>query len=475
MSSRMKIRWPRKLGARLACWYAVVLLVTTVALSLFLYYRLQHDLFKQHDEFVTLRCLDFAGEVEENLGDMTKIKDELDQEITIDTRPNIIYRLFEPDGKIVAESDSFPGDFEDEAALVRDAAIGSKPLYPRMSHAWKRYPYHVTAQAVRSKGKVVYVVAVGYSTRPVHKMLHHYRSNFFRILLPLVVVGILGGWWLARKSLAPIADMTEAARAISRESLQKRIPVQGSDDELDRLAVVLNEMLGRLQEAFERIERFSSDLAHELRTPLTALKGEAEQALLGKGSADELRELIAQHAETYEQLNGMVTDLLTLSRQGTPPAKRQFERTDLAACVRETVSDFTPPAEDAGVTLTCSCPAEPCLVEGRLSALWRVLSNLLGNALKHTPSGGSVSVALEPGEELIVTIRDTGTGIAAEDLPHVFDRFYRGDKSRARETGGFGLGLSICKRIVEDHGGSISIKSEAGRGTEVIVRLPSVG
>ncbi|MFH1730422.1 MAG: heavy metal sensor histidine kinase [Planctomycetota bacterium] len=475
MSSRMKIRWPRRLGVRLACWYAAILLVTTVALSGFLYYRLQHDLFKQHDTFVTLRCRDFAGEVKENLADTTKLKAELDQEISIGTRPNIIYRLFEADGKIVAESDSFPGDFEDEAALVRDAAIGSKPLYPRRSHAWKQYPYHVTAQAVRSKGRVVYVVAVGYSTRPVYKMLHNYRSSFLRILVPLAVVGILGGWWLSRKSLAPIADMTEAARAISRESLQKRIPVQGSDDELDRLAVVLNEMLGRLQESFERIERFSSDLAHELRTPLTALKGEAEQVLLGKGSADELRALIAQHAETYEQLNGMVTDLLTLSRQGTPAAKRQSERTDLAACIRETVDTFVPMAEEAGVALTCSCPAEPCLVEGGAAALWRVLSNLLSNALRHTPSGGNVSVTLEPGEELSVTVKDTGGGITAEDLPHVFDRFYRGDKSRARETGGFGLGLSICKQIVEDHGGSISIKSEAGRGTEVIVRLPSAG
>ena len=475
MSSPATIRWCRKLGVRLACWYAGVLLVTTVALSGFLYYRLQHDLFKQHDRFVVLRCRDFAGEVEENLGDEAKIKEELDREIGPNARQNFIYRLFDPDGRMVAESDSFPGDFEDEAGLVREASIGSKPICPRTSQARKGYPYHVTAQAVRSEGKVVYVVAVGFSTRPVYKTLHNYRANFFRILLPLVVVGILGGWWLSRKSLAPIADMTGAARAISRESLQKRIPIQGSDDELDRLAVVLNEMLGRLQEAFERIERFSSDLAHELRTPLTALKGEAEQALLGTTSADELRALIAQHAETYDQLNGMVSDLLTLSRKGTPPASKRYEPMDLAACIRKTVDTFAPLAEEAGVALTCSCPAEPCLVCGKASALWRVFSNLFSNALRYTPNGGSVSATLEPGEELTVTVKDTGGGIAAEDLPNIFDRFYRGDKSRARESGGFGLGLSICKQIVEDHGGSISIKSEAGQGTEVTVRLPSGG
>ena len=219
--------------------------------------------------------------------------------------------------------------------------------------------------------------------------------------------------------------------------------------------------------------RFSSDLAHELRTPLTSLKGEAERALTENCSTDELRSIIASQAEVYEHLNSMITDLLMLSRGGSAP-KSSLMTLDVAACAREAVDAFAALAEDAGVELAFSCPGGPCTAKGDRSALRRLFSNLLDNSIKHTASGGRISVTVQPGgPRHVVTVDDTGEGIPAEDLPHVFERFYRGDRSRSRDTGGFGLGLSICRQIADDHGGDISIESHVGQGTKVTVTLPA--
>jgi len=472
MSSPKNRKPARPLVVRLTLWYAVVLLATVTAFSLFLYYRLRHNLIKQHDKFVELNSKDFAGEVAENLGHPNRLKDELEAEVPHGRRNNIVYRLWTPDGRAVLESARFPDYPLDRELLSRAVEDPDGPLDPWTAEGKSGYPYRMTAQAVRAEGDVVYVIESGYSLRPIFKTLGNYRRNFVRFLVPLLIIAIAGGWWLARKSLAPIADMANAARAISYESLEKRIPVKGTGDELDQLAQVLNRMLERLEDAFQRIERFSSDLAHELRTPLTALKGESERALMGARSPDELRSVIAAQAETYDRLNGMIADLLLLARGGAGEARARFQPVDLAAAIREAVETFQPVADDLGVTLASAGLDDPCPAEGEPSALRRVFSNLLDNALKHTPAGSSVSVEVRVDRDGTVRVRDTGCGIAPDDLPHVFDRFYRADRSRSRETGGFGLGLSICKRIVEEHGGTISVRSEVGAGTEVTVRLP---
>ena len=472
MSSEKKTKRPRRLVVRLTAWHAAVLLATALAFSAFLYVRLRHDLYKQHDKFVQLNSKDFAGEVAENAGTPALIERELKREVGPDPRPNIAYRLYGPDARVLLQSEGFPGYPPDTARMRQATQSVAGPLDPWTARGPKGYPYRMTAQAVRINDKLAYVIESGYSLRPIIKTVRNYQKNFVRFLLPLVGIGIAGGWWLARKSLAPIADIARAAQTISHTSLSQRIPVQGTDDELDQLGQVLNHMLDRLEEAFRRIRQFSSDLAHELRTPLTALKGEAERALVGQASADELRTLIAAHAETYDRLNGMLTDLLSLGRRDPGPAPPRHRTVDLADCVRDVEEMFTPVAEQAGITLQSQWPEAECSVHGNDAALRRLVSNLLDNAIKNTPAGGTLFVSVNPGPPRTVIVRDTGRGIQPKDLPHVFERFYRGDPSRSRETGGFGLGLSICKQLVEAHQGTIAIQSEPGQGTTVTVRLP---
>jgi two-component system heavy metal sensor histidine kinase CusS len=234
----------------------------------------------------------------------------------------------------VFASARFP-DYTPDAALFRLAReTPGKPLPPWTAQGGSRYPYRMTLQAVRARGESPYLIESGYSMRPLLKTPQNYRRNFVRVLLPLALVGVAGGWWLAKKSLAPIARMADAARAISHESLDRRIPVQGTDDELDRLAAVLNGMLERLEEAFSRIDHFSADLAHELRTPLTALKGEAERALPGDLAADELRSVIAAQSETVDRLNALIADLLFLARTGGRPTPAASGLVDLRGVIR---------------------------------------------------------------------------------------------------------------------------------------------
>jgi len=325
----------------------------------------------------------------------------------------------------------------------------------------------MTAQPVSGPDGSVFIIESGYSLRHLNATLSHYRRNFFIFLLPLVCVGIIGGWWLARKSLAPIERMAAAARAVTSESLGTRIPSQEKGDELGQLAAVLNDMLERLEEAFQRIEKFSGDMAHELRTPLTVLKGEAERALVSNASADELRAVIAAQAEMFERLNALINDLLLLARKGTRgSAEHDVIPIDLADCIREAVETFAPIAEDCGIALEL-VPLSSCRVRGSNAALNRAFSNIIDNALKYTPRGGKVNIEINGN---IIKIRDTGRGIAPEDLPHVFERFYRAKSSGG--SSGFGLGLSICKQIIEEHRGIIAISSNQAEGTEVRIQLP---
>jgi two-component system heavy metal sensor histidine kinase CusS len=470
----LKRNYGKRLVVRLTAWYAVVLLATAAGLSGLLYYRLRLNLQQQHDEFVEMNSQDFAGEVLENLDarDPNQMRAELDAEIGNAHPFYIVYRLWSADGRLLIQSPGFPDDAMQPDRTERAKLQPGSPLAPWTIPGGEHGPYRVTIQAVAANGQVRCLVETGYSMRPLITTLRQYRRNFAQILLPLVLVGVIGGWWLARQSLAPIGRMAETAKTISHQSLCKRLPEQGRGDELDRLATVLNDMLGRLQEAFERIDHFSSDLAHELRTPLTELKGEAERALVAELSAEELRSVIAAHSEIVDRLNAMVTDLLYLARHGAIGRLDSYARVDLAECITDTAEVFAPLAETARIELAVSLPEAPCCVRGDWFSLCRAVSNLLDNSLKHTPAGGRIAVELAVGPPHRIVVRDTGEGIPASDLPRVCDRFYRADRSRSRRTGGFGLGLSMCKQIAEDHGGSIRIQSELRGGTTVTLELP---
>ena len=251
------------------------------------------------------------------------------------------------------------------------------------------------------------------------------------------------------------------------------MPVANPGDELGRLAATLNEMLDRLERSFAEMQRFTADAAHELRTPLAVIRNEAEVALRTPRSVEEYTRVLEGLLEEVVRLSELADQLLFLCRQDAglnPPAHKNVPLDELLRAVTDTMR---PVAEAKGLALILG-DNPPCAVRGDANQLRRVFYNLLDNAAKYTATGGTVRVASHcVGGEVVVSVTDTGIGIAAEHLARVFDRFYRVDPSRAGETGGAGLGLAICRAVVRGAGGTITATSAEGQGSIFEVRFPA--
>ena len=333
-------------------------------------------------------------------------------------------------------------------------------------------PVRLLTLPVIERGRMIHLVQVAMPLESADAA----RSRFLLILLGLIPLALggagVGGWFLARRALAPVDAMVNTARAIEAEDLSRRIEAADSTDELGRLAAVLNAMLERLERAFTAVKHFSADAAHELRTPLTILKGELEVALRSPPTPEEYRSVLVSCLEEVDRLSTLVTDLLFLARSDSDNMSIVRTPVDLAAVLRDVCVALGALAETAHITFRHDAPTE-LWTRGSEPMLFRLLFNLGENAIKYTPEGGTVTLTLEPqGTEAYLSVRDTGAGIAAEEQPYIFDRFYRADPARSR--GGTGLGLALARSIVLAHGGQISVESRGGQGSCFTVRLPLI-
>jgi two-component system OmpR family sensor kinase len=287
----------------------------------------------------------------------------------------------------------------------------------------------------------------------------------------VLAVGLAGGWVVSGRILRPVAAITATASAISATNLSERIDVAGVDVELAELARVLNATFDRLEAAFERQARFTADASHELRTPLAILRSHAELALNRPRSAEEYRAAVETGLRAAQRMTALVEGLLTLARADAGKLDLRREPVDLRRMVEESVALFRPLAEERDVSLAASL--DPAEVTGDPVWLAQVVTNLLSNAVQYNRPGGEVRVQLGVAVgEVVLSVADTGCGIPEEDRPHLFERFYRVDKARSRASGGNGLGLAICRSIVEAHGGTIGFETEPGQGSTFWVRLP---
>ena len=287
----------------------------------------------------------------------------------------------------------------------------------------------------------------------------------------VLALGLGGGWVLVSRALQPVEEISATASRISLGNLSERINAADTDNELGRLAGVLNSTFAKLETAFAQQKQFTADAAHELRTPLAVIIAEAQSTLARERSTDEYRETVEGCLETAQQMRQLTQALLELARFDGNQEPLQHETLDLAEQTRMCVELVSPLANRRGLQLKCNL--QPAMVRGDSRRLGEVATNLLSNAVQFNKEKGEIRVetSLRDGFA-ILTVADTGQGIAAEDLPHIFERFFRADKSRSRSSGHSGLGLAICKAIVDAHGGSIEVSSQLTVGTTLTVRLP---
>jgi two-component system OmpR family sensor kinase len=315
------------------------------------------------------------------------------------------------------------------------------------------------------------VVLVGKSMRSEEAALQQLRWRLLGAGIGVLAIGLCGGWLLSRRVTRPIRVISETARAISASDLSRRISVEEADSELGSLARTLNETFERLETAFARQVRFTADASHELRTPLSIIHSHAELALARDRTAPEYRQAMETCLRAAKRTKSLVDALLVLARADAGKLDLKCERFDLREAAEEALAMVTPRAQERNVAPETNL--QPVELEADRTRILQLLTNLLANAIQYNREGGRVILTIgQEGTEVVLKVEDTGAGIAAEDQPRVFERFFRADKARSREAGGSGLGLAICQSIVEAHHGSISFTSRPGEGTTFVVRLP---
>src|SRR5271157_1328317 len=323
------------------------------------------------------------------------------------------------------------------------------------------------------------IIQIAIDVSQKEALLARYRFWFWAILLATFAIFPWVGYQIARHGIRPVEEMATTARHISSTNLRERIVPEGYPSELESLASTFNQMLDRLQESFERISRFSADIAHDLRTPVNNIRGEAEVALARARSAGEYRDVIESCLEEAVRLSDLIGDLLFLARAESPLTDLRRERVDVSALLDGVRDYYEASAADGGVSLTTTVADEPVIAEVDRALLQRAVGNLVSNALAHTPPGGAVVLGTGVNcsntdfSTIRIEVSDTGVGIPAEALPRVFDRFFRVDSSRSQGSGGTGLGLAIVQSIALLHGGNVEISSQPGQGTRVTLHVPT--
>jgi heavy metal sensor kinase len=307
------------------------------------------------------------------------------------------------------------------------------------------------------------------------RILKEFTLAYVAVIPAALILGSFLGWVMAGRALTPVKDVAQAAQRISGSNLSLRIPTREADDELDYLILTFNRMIERLQASFNQMRQFSTDVSHELRTPITAIRGQLEVALFTAKTTEQYREAMFNALQDIDRLSQIVRALLLLSQAESGQLVLQKSRLSLCDIVREIVDQFQIPAEEARVHLTADLPVD-CHADVDRVQIERMLTNLLSNALKFTPGGGSVRVGVRrDGERIELVVEDTGRGIATEYLPHIFDRFYRVPvKGTAPGPDqGLGLGLSFVEWIVKAHHGTIDVASTPGQGTRFTISIPA--
>jgi len=458
--------------AKVVLFYMVVLFVILSILGIFLYFSLSRIVYSSIDSSLLSKAKALATLVKDS-GNETEFNfsDEVMWEYN-SPKSRSFFQIRRFDGTIVEKSESV-GDlelpFSPRAAETIFQTIQFKGKIVRMVN------FYVPAEdqhAIKGSGLIIQC-AEGISDQM--NLLKTYRIVLSLSVLGIMIISASGGFLIARKALTPVKEISQAIDRISESNLSERVTSENIPEELKVLTSSFNRTFDRLERSFNRQKQFISDASHELRTPLSVILSQSEIILRRERPAEEYKNVLTAILEASKLMSEIVQKLLTLARLGTDKFELKMEDIDLRKIIYESVKLLRPVAEQKGIIIN-TLTGEKYTVQGDREALLELFVNIIDNAIKYNVPEGRIDIAFRKGKDFLVTeIKDTGIGIPEEDLERVFDRFYRVDKSRSKEAGGVGLGLSICDEIVKLHGGRIEIKSKLGEGTIVTVYLKGEG
>ena len=457
------------IGMRLTLWYLAVFAVGEILLGMSMWLILRHNLYDVVDDSLESQIEDLKNFLGAKQGDasIASLREQLAQRYGNQHAGDFLEVAAE-NGEEVYRSKFLEGH---QAFLLVPDQI-KRPLF-RTRTADGRY-FRFAFEKLNAGGHV-YTVQIGADADDEVETLQLFRS-YLLVFAPLLLAVSTGvGYWMSRKALAPVDALVRTARDISGTDLSRRLQSVKTGDELQRLTDTLNEMLDRIEAAFQRVTQFTADASHELRTPVSLIRTEAELSLRRARGETEYRESLSHILREAERTTQMIEQLLALARADSGRETLTMQVVDLPELLREVATSW----QQIAVVRNLQFSTEICegvSVMGDFALLRRVTEILLDNAFKYTASPGSVCLRLDVLEAAaVISVRDSGVGIAKEDQPRIFERFYRVDKARSREQGGVGLGLAIARWIVLQHRGVISAESCPGEGSTFRVRLPLAG
>jgi heavy metal sensor kinase len=470
MSLKTGGRFHRRTDFKLTLWFIFTFLISSLIICGFLYLRLKHQLVKEVDRFILDETGEVAAVLSRNPNEVDYLMKFEDETMGRKYYP-FFFRILDHDGKPLYVSKEFQKIGYNPNETVLANARNGKETREEARLSGRRTPYLVISTPFFNEGRLTHIIQLGTHLRFVRKSLTHFKYNLLAALPIVLILGSLGGWILARKSLSPIGYIASKARSITSESLGERLTGRGTGDEMDDLIETINGMIARLEGSFRRMAEFTADASHELKTPLCAMRGEAEVLLSKRRGVEEYEETLAGFIGQFDRVNQMLNDLILLSKSDSAQIELQMSPVRVDLLLTDLLSLFEALAEQKQIQLTLD-PLREIFVMGDKMRLQQLFSNLIDNAIKYTPKG-SVQVSLDKeGETAVIKVRDTGIGIPEGERERIFKRFYRVDKSRSRETGGVGLGLSIAEWIAHAHHGNIEVESELTRGSTFTVSLP---
>ena len=461
----------RSMRFRVTAWFAGLLTALFVLFGAFVYFTLEHFLETNLRDSIANEARTIGEALIRNMDDTGEA--DVAHEIEEHFAPRItgrFIRVTRPDGSVMYQS-SAP-----DSGAFDPKEIGSAP--PGGESSWREErlqngrKFLIHSLPFANRNGRPYLIQSGAAFEQVERVLDGLLASLGVAFPLMVAVAVGGGYLLVRNGLKPLDEIATRAEQITSRNLNERMPAVGTGDELEKLTMSLNRMMERLEEAFHHINRFSADASHEIRTPLAIIRGELEAAYQSSGLTQELRETIGSGLEEAERLSKIVGQLLEISRLEAGETLSDRTRFDLTEMTRATLDQMRLLADEKGVQLRLE-RTEPVFVNADPLRLQQVVINLVDNAIKCTPSGGSIRVStFSKDNKAMLEVADTGIGIPAAALPHIFERFYRVDKARSRQLGGAGLGLAIVKSICAAYGGSVSAESVEARGATFRVDLP---
>ena len=459
------------LAFRLTAWYVVAALALVVVATASLYFLLVSELKKSTDLFLADKVNVLRTMLRERPDDWDALREEIELESAARRYQQFYIRLLDNRNVPLLTT---PGMAEqlDLSQLNAQTERGSDRAQAMKGRNGRLF-FVMSAGAAVGGSSQTDTIQIAVDASQQEALLARYRQRFWIILLGTLAIFPLVGYQIARRGILPVREVATIARHISSSNLHERIQPEGYPSELASLAATFNKMLDGLEESFERISRFSADIAHDLRTPVNNIRGEAEVALARARTVDEYREVLSSCLEEAVRLSDLIGDLLFLARAESPLAHLRRENTNVGELLAGIREYYEGPAADRGVFLSTTVPSEPVIAQLDRTLLQRAVGNLVSNALAHTPPGKSVvlGASVEP-SAVCIEVSDAGVGIPPDALPRVFDRFFRVDESRTQASGGTGLGLAIVQSIMLLHGGNVEIASKVGQGTQVTLRVP---